>query len=106
MDNLIEAIRAALAEGATDEAKQTGASACRAILTALDAQPGQPLAPAPANSNVFAALGKMDLNQLLDVVIARLRVMNAAHANDNAAPSTLARPVAFPIVRVPSRHGG
>lgn len=106
METLIDQIRASLAEGAADDVKLAGAHACRTILAALDAQPGQPLAVASANANaapVLAAIGKMDLNQLLDLVIARLRAVNGASANDKKARSTLARPVAFPLVRVPPR---
>ena len=44
---LIAAIRAAVARSATAEARAAGATACRSILTVLDAQPGQPLAVAP-----------------------------------------------------------
>ena len=99
MDTLIDAIRAAIADGATDDHKRAGASACRAILNALDATPGEPLATAPPN--VFAALGRMDLNQLLDVAIARLRVLNASNSN---APPTPSRGVSFPLVPVPG-HG-
>jgi hypothetical protein len=106
MDTLIDQIRAALTEGATDDSKQAGANACRTILTALDAKAGEPLAAAPPAASaqpVLAAIGKMDLNQLLDLVIARLRAVNGASTSDDKARSTLARPVSFPIVRVPSR---
>ena len=98
METLIDAIRAAVADGATDDHKRAGASACRAILTALDAAPGAPLAPAAAPAPVLAALGRMDLNQLLDVAIARLRVLNAS---SNGAPPTPSRGVSFPLVAVP-----
>jgi hypothetical protein len=106
MDTLIDAIRAALADGATDDTKRAGANACRAILAALDAEPGASLAPAaPAiNATMITALGRMDLNQLLDVAIARLRVLNAA--NSNAAPPTPSRGVSFPLVPVPHVGGG
>ncbi len=49
MENLIEALRLATLTEATDEARATGAQACRTLLLALDAKPGEPLA-APASA--------------------------------------------------------
>ncbi len=104
MDTLIDSIRAAIANGATDDTKRAGANACRAILAALETEPGTSLAaPAPAiNANLIGALGRMDLNQLLDVAIARLRVLNASNSN---APPTPSRGVSIPLVPIP-RVGG
>jgi hypothetical protein len=80
MTELIEAIRAAVADGATPEQKAAGADACRTILTALDVKPGQPFAvpgvPRPG------PLSGLPAEQLLDLVIARLRSM--AEARDRA----------------------
>jgi hypothetical protein len=45
--SLIASIRAALARGASADVRAAGASACRSILTVLDARPGQPLAALP-----------------------------------------------------------
>src|SRR5262245_53693896 len=45
MDNLLDSIRAAVAPGASDETRASGASACRTILTALEAKAGEPLVP-------------------------------------------------------------
>ena len=79
MDDLIDAIRAAVATGASDEVRTAGASACRTILAALEATPGQPMAapdapsvPAPLAA-VVAALRGMPPEQLLDTAIARLK---------------------------------
>jgi hypothetical protein len=44
---LISSIRAAVAAGASAEARVAGATACRSILTVLEAKPGQPLAAEP-----------------------------------------------------------
>ena len=41
MDDMLEAIRAAIAPDATDEARAAGATACRTILAALEGTPGQ-----------------------------------------------------------------
>ena len=101
MDTLLDSIRAAITDGANDDAKRAGASACRAILAALEAAPGTPPAGTTPALNVIATLGRMDLNQLLDVAIARLRVLNASNNN---APPTPSRGVSFPLVPVPG-HG-
>jgi hypothetical protein len=45
--SLIASIRAAVTPSASAEARTAGANACRAILTVLEAKPGQPLAPTP-----------------------------------------------------------
>lgn len=105
MDPLLDAIRAAITDGATDDTRRAGAVACRAILAALDTAPNPSLAPpAPTiNANLISALGRMDLNQLLDVAIARLRALNASNSN---APPTPSRGVSFPLVPVPHVNGG
>ena len=83
MESLIESIRNAVAETATAEQKATGAIACRTVLSALEATPGQPLmlAGAPAQSPLAA----LDPGQALDLVIARLR---AALAVEEAGSHT------------------
>jgi len=87
MDEMIEAIRSAVADGATAEQKTHGAQACRTILTALDAEPGKPLAvtgtPTPH------PLAGIDPGQALDLLIAKL---TAALPKDDgkAAPATTA----------------
>lgn len=45
--SLIGSVRAALTRGASAELRAAGATACRSILTVLEAKPGQPLAVAP-----------------------------------------------------------
>lgn len=45
--SLVAAIRAALTRGASADIRATGATACRSILTVLEAKPGQPLTAAP-----------------------------------------------------------
>ncbi len=69
MHELIEVIRAAVAEDATAEAKAAGAQACRMILAALEGGPSAPIPPA----HPLAALAGLDLDRALDLVIARLR---------------------------------
>lgn len=45
--SFLASIRAGVARGASAEARAAGATACRAILSVLDAKPGQPLAASP-----------------------------------------------------------
>jgi len=45
--SLIASIRAAVARGAPADVRAAGANACRAVLTVLEARPGQPLAALP-----------------------------------------------------------
>ena len=70
MQELIEAIRVAVATEASAEQKATGARACRTILAALDTEPGKPIAlpgmPLPA------ATSRVSVDQMLDLMIARL----------------------------------
>ena len=44
---MIASIHAALSRGASAEARAVGATACRSILTVLEAKPGQPLTGSP-----------------------------------------------------------
>jgi hypothetical protein len=77
MEAVIDAVRAALADDATPEARAAGVAACRAVLTALEPAPA-PTAAAPTSdaariANVVAALRGAGPEQLLDLAIARLR---------------------------------
>lgn len=70
MEELIEAIRAAVTSGANTEQKARGAHACRAILSALDAEPGKPLAV--PNAPAPHPLAGIAPGQALDLLIAKL----------------------------------
>lgn len=70
MNEMIEAIRAAVAENATGEQKAAGALACRAILGALGAEPGKPIAMPDAPTPHPPA--SIDPGQALDLLIAKL----------------------------------
>ena len=100
MEQLLEMIRAATAPDASDDIKGAGASACRALLAALEARAGEPLAPPPPVSltsnptpaidatqvqTAIRALGTMQPEQLLDLAIARLRA--ALPAGSDVAPT-------------------
>lgn len=87
MQELIESICAAVASGANTEQKAAGVTACRTILTALDTEPGKPLAPAlppivVPSASPLQGLSKLSLDQMLDLLIARLTmVANAQGVN-------------------------
>lgn len=86
MSELIEAIRAAVAQGATADQKAIGAQACRTILTALDVEPGKPIvlpgAPKPH------PLSGITVDQALDLVIARLTMIANTRDAGTAPPAT------------------
>lgn len=112
MEQLLDAIRAATAPNATDEIKAAGANACRALLAALEAKQGEPLAaPPPVATSTpketplidatqvqaaIRALGSMQPEQLLDLAITRLRA--ALPAGAAVAP---AQPVKFQMIPLP-----
>jgi hypothetical protein len=100
MENVIDSIRAAIASDASPEAKAAGATACRAILTALESTPGQPLAtPAivPLGgsqiASVVSALRGVPPDQLLDLAIQRLRAALPAGVDVPAA-----QPLKFQLI--------
>jgi hypothetical protein len=89
MNEVIEAIREALATDATTEARANGVAACRAVLTALEAAPGEaftatpiPVASAtPQVTNIVSMLRSVPPDQLLDLAIAKLRAALPAGAD-------------------------
>ena len=101
MESLIETIRTAVAPDATAETRAAGAHACRTILAALDAKPGEPMAAAVAPqplqiATIVSALRDMPTDQLLDLAIARLRTM--LPAGTDVAP---VKPISFHFVAKP-----
>jgi hypothetical protein len=105
MEDLIEAIRLALADGATDQAKTAGADACRMILTALEPKPADSMAEPVAEpllpvAQIVGAMRGLQPEQLLDLAIARLR---AALPAGTAVPAV--EPLKFNLVPVPARVG-
>lgn len=105
MQELIEAIRLAVAEGASNEHKQLGAAACRTILTALDTEPGKPLAM--PNVPTAHPLSGLAPGQALDLLIAKLSAAlppdePKGDATKSAAPARGGIRIAF--VPVPTQH--
>lgn len=119
MQELIETIRVAVTSDATKEQKAAGAAACRTIFAALDTEPGKPftLHGAPVQT-----MPRVSIDQVLDLVIARLSTiatereskppLPAAAATDAArsAPAAVAPMMSAPPVsrglRVPMATGG
>ncbi|MBX3156781.1 MAG: hypothetical protein KF773_12315 [Deltaproteobacteria bacterium] len=100
MDNLLDTIRAAVAPDATDDIKAAGATACRTILTTLEAKAGEPLAAAVTEPNPMATMVSMlrgvPPEQLLDLAIARLRSALPAGTQVQQV-----QPMKFHLVAVP-----
>ncbi len=102
MTEMIEAIRAAVADGATPEQKATGAQACRTILAAIGAEPSKPIvlpgAPQPH------PLAGITADQALAMLITRLtaiaeaREAATANAANAANATTVPRPQAAPRI--------
>jgi hypothetical protein len=113
---MIATIRAAVARGASDEARAAGATACRSILTVLGAKPGEPLGSAPPSATAstpsiaallsqpgfLSKLASMSREQLLDLLRqATGSVSPAASAPGAAGPR-------FHLIQIPQarRPGG
>ena len=101
MTELIEAIRAAVADGATSEQKELGAQACRTVLAALRSEPGKPIAlPGAPQPHPLAGI---TADQALALIITRLTTIAEAReataanaANATAQPRPQAAPqIAF-----------
>lgn len=90
MQEQIEAIRAAVAPDATADQKAHGAAACRAILAALGAEPGKPIAMPGAP--VPHPLAGIDPGQALDLLIAKLTAALPKDDNKPGAPPTAPEP--------------
>lgn len=103
MDDLIEVIRTAVAEGATPEQKVAGAHACKTLGTALEAEVGKPiaLAGAPAPS----PLAGITPDQALDLLIAKLTAMAAERQSAVEPPATKSEraPLRISFVQPPPR---
>ncbi len=103
MEAMIEAIRAAVADGATADRKIAGAQACRTILTALEAEVGKPiaLAGAPAPS----PLATIPPEHALDLLIAKLSAMVPPERTAEPIPARNAArsPLRIAFVQPPAR---
>lgn len=95
MQELISAITAATATGASVEQKAAGVHACRTIIAALDTEPGKPLvlaSPLPQSP-----LAGISIDQVLDLAVARLTAIANARAATPSPP-----PAALTALRIPT----
>ena len=107
LDNLIGSIRTATVPGASAEVRGIGATACRAILTALETQVGQPLTAAPARatsptvslSGMLSHLASMPREQLIELLTNRLR-----GALPLGAPTRLVAGPRYHTIPIPQVH--
>ena len=100
MNDVVDAIRAAVAPGASAEARAAGAAACRALAAKLDpaGTPQPPIIAPELVQQLIGVLRTMDIDQVLDLAIAKLRTGGAAEA---APALPAARPFVIPMVPVP-----
>ena len=82
MTDLLDCIRNAITEGATPDQKKAGGAACCAIYAALSPPPGVPLSVPHAQTGV-------NLDQVLDLAIAKLRTMLPAEAAGQISTTSL-----------------
>jgi hypothetical protein len=98
----LASIRAALAPDATNDARNAGAEACRAVLAVLDSSPVQQSGIAPINAAMFAnaltALRSVPRDHLLDLAISKLRAMLPTDASLSTAT-----PLKLHLIPVPNR---
>jgi hypothetical protein len=112
LDDLIAAIRTAVAPGASAEARAVGTTACRAILTALEAKAGQPLAAAPpaatlATSPLAAMLSQlaaMPREQMLEFITSFLRTKLPAGTQTQVTAGPRFHLIQLPQVPAPQRR--
>lgn len=99
MQQLIDVITTAIASDASSEQKAAGVQACRTIAMALDTEPGKPLT-LPGVATVQPA-SRLSLDQVLDLVIARLNVVatDRERTHAPAAPKLTESAVAQPAPR-------
>jgi len=101
MDEMIEAIRIAVTDGATADQRAAGTVACRAILIALGAEAGKvltlPGAPPPS------PLAGIAPDQALDLLIARLSAVAEKRSAAASGPPPPSTPVRIAFVQPPPR---
>jgi len=113
---MIASIRSAVIPNASPQARTAGASACRSILTVLEAKPGQPLTAAPpaptqpqsslagllSQPGLLAQLAAMSREQLLDLL---RKVTGAASPQPQSPVNGAPR---FHLIQIPQvrRPGG
>jgi hypothetical protein len=103
MNPLIEPIERALSPDATAETKQAGAVACRAILSALEAEPGKAIAVPGVHPAPVSPLSGLSADQVFDLMIGKLRTMVDAKGGATAPTTNVGAPLRIPMIVLPSR---
>lgn len=103
MQELIEAIRVAVASDANTEQKATGAQACRTILAALDSVPGKPIVL--PGTTLPAPDSRVSVDQMLDLMIARLTTIAAEREAEPEPTVAPRRGLRVPVTPVSLPHG-
>ncbi len=98
MDQLIDTIRAAIASGATNDQKAAGVLACRTIVAALDTEPGKPIV-LPGTPAATPPAGQPSLDQVLDMMIAKLTVVANEHDKSPAPALPPPNGLRVPVMR-------
>ncbi len=98
MTELVDAIRAAIEAEASPEARAAGAAACRSLIATLE-PPAPPLVSPEAMAQLATMLRGMNLDQVFDLAIAKLRTLEAARPS--AALAAHARPFTIQMVPLP-----
>lgn len=100
MNDIVDAIRAAVAPEASADARAAGAAACRALAARLDpaGSPQRPIIAPELVQQLVGVLRTMDIDQVLDVAIAKLRTLGP---KEGATALPAARPFAIPMVPIP-----
>jgi len=108
LDDLIAAIRTAVAPGASAETRAVGTTACRSILTVLQAKAGQPLTAAPSTAPIatsplaamLSQLAAMPREQMLEFItnFLRTRLPQGTQTQVVAGPR-------FHLIQIPPVHG-
>ena len=99
MDQLIDAIRAATTSGATSDQKATAVQACRAIIAALDTEPGKPIVL--PGTPLQSPLAGISIDQVIELLIAKLTAVANAREATTALPPAPA-PASFRVPTVTS----
>jgi hypothetical protein len=101
LEELVAAIRAALASDASPETRSTGASACRTILRGLEPAPPRNGAPPSSPASTFAgtplgaalgALSSVPREQMLEFVVSGLRAVLGQGSSPTYRPAPIAGP--------------
>lgn len=102
MNPLIDPINRALADDADAEARRAGATACRTLLAALEAEPGKEIMLPGAQPQPVSPLSTMSADQFFDVLIAKLKgLVDAKDDRPLTARTTSTAPLRIPMIVLP-----